>query len=199
MILQPEGLDREHLERLRNRRFRRLARAFYLVLVALAVALAWLLCLYATRQPMQHAVACGPDPVFEAKVAHAAEYIAQHNSKVDAEKVGRMHVTASLEARLSPPADYKLLLALALYESTFKLGAVNRTSGAKGLLQLMPSVHDNPMRAAGLDPDDEYDRLLYGALMIAWEQGKGASVYYALRAWRWDGVRDRALNEWRNI
>ena len=130
--------------------------------------------------------------------ASGDQYILRYNPHAEERVVAEMLVKASFSAQLTQPADYRVLLALARFESTYRLGAINPTSGARGLIQLMP-LHDDNIRAAGLDPDDEYDRLLYGALMIRWAMDKGDSLHHALRAWRFQGVRGRALSAFRRM
>lgn len=164
-----------------------------LVILAVIVALVLIMRGCGAVPPPAYAEPC--DPVWEGKVANAAQYIARVNPHVDADAVARMIVQASAEAGLEPPGGYRLLLAVAKYESSFRPKAVNPTSGCRGLLQVHP-VHFKPMRAAGLDPDDPYDCLLYGALMISWSLKKGRSLRAALQPW---AVRRRALAELQRI
>jgi len=135
------------------------------------------------------------DPVFDGKVAAAAEYIASVNPNVDAEAVATELVQASLRANLGEPGNFWLLVALARYESTFDPNAVG-DAGERGLLQLHPVHWDEeyrrrlglipvtpPLVSAGLTPDNFADCTLYAAIMLSTSIAKGKSLAQALRPW----------------
>jgi len=129
-----------------------------------------------------------PDPVMNGKILLAEQFIHSINAEVDARAVAKELVFASYNANLSEPANYKLLLAIARYESTFDPDAVG-DAGERGLLQLHP-IHFNAVRAAGLDPDNFADCTLYAAIMLSTSIAKGKSLEQALEPW---AVGERAL------
>jgi hypothetical protein len=131
------------------------------------------------------------DPVWERKVEAAAKRIAKMNPHVDARQKAELYVRASFEAQLPEPANFWLLVAIGECEAThYTCLDPDRahypdsvgTIGERGLLQISPAHFDN-MRTAGLDPTDEYDLVLWGAVIIAGNLQRGNSVRRAVRIW----------------
>ena len=130
----------------------------------------------------------GLDPVMNGKILLAEQHIRTVNTDVDARAVAKELVFASYNANLGEPANYKLLLAIARYESTFDPDAIG-AAGERGLLQLHPCHCDN-VRLAGLDPTKHEDCTLYAAIMLATSIAKGKTLEQALEPWT---VGKRAL------
>jgi hypothetical protein len=186
-------------ERLRDILAQRNSVIRFLMLVTVILALAN----FCDRQPPQAAIE--PDWTIAEKVYDDGCFVVAHNGSVEPFRAADMFVRASQEAGLDYPANHEVLLALALHESTFwrcmrpripanKPDWIGK-SGERGYLQIHP-VHFKPMRAAGLDPTDEYDLVLYGALIIRWEMDKGSTLYHAMRPWT---TRAKAWNTLKEI
>jgi len=132
------------------------------------------------------------------KVSDTASFIHKTNPNLeDPITPAEYLVRASYEAGLTYPANYELLTAIAYWETgrTFDIYA-RGDAGERGLLQLHP-CHDDAVIAAGLNPNDSYHQVLYGALMIKWNTDiHGMSLYQALSPWT---TRDLAWNTVKKI
>jgi len=139
------------------------------------------------------------DPVMRAKLAAAQNYIASVNRHVDAAHVAYLFVSTSWKARMDPPANFWLFVAIAAddggRESSFYVDCLGG-AGERGLLQVHPN-HRDSMRRMGLDYDKEPDRLMWAAIHIRQQLAKGHSLYHALLPWR--ARRDQALRLFRRL
>ena len=118
------------------------------------------------------------------ELPHVSAYIASVNPSVDADKVAAVICMSAAEQGLDP----WLLVAIARYESTFRLDAIGG-AGELSLLQVHP-CHEPKFAAAGCKWGDPFDCTRFGAMMLGTSLKKGWSLHKALSPW---AVRPKAL------
>jgi hypothetical protein len=129
----------------------------------------------------------------DAKYIQCEAYILSVNpSTKDAALAARYLVDASYEAQLG--WGWKLLASIAHPESHYDIHS-RGNAGERGLLQIHP-IHRKNFKPAGLDWDNEYDQVLFGATMLAISERKGYSLHRTLQPW---SVRELAIKEYRRI
>ena len=133
----------------------------------------------------------------DAKYLQAESYILSVNPCAkDSALAAKYLVDASREAQLG--WGWRLLASISRYETGEKFCVTARgKAGERGLLQILPSEHKADFAPAGLDWDDPYDQVLFGAaVMLAISERKGYTLHRALEPW---SVRECAIKEYRRI
>jgi len=131
----------------------------------------------------------------DAKYQQAQAYILSVNPCAkDSALAAKYLVDASHEAQLG--WGWRLLAAISRYETGEKFNVKARgKAGERGLLQVHP-IHRQAVKDAGLDYNDPFDCVLYGAVMLAISERKGYNLHRALEPW---SVRELAIKEYRRI
>ena len=133
----------------------------------------------------------------DAKYLQAESYILSVNPCAkDSALAAKYLVDASNEAQLG--WGWQLLASISRYETGDKFCVTARGAcGERGLLQILPSEHKADFAPAGLDWNDPYDQVLFGAaVMLAISERKGYTLHRALQPW---SVRELAISEYRRI